>query len=428
MKKTIPSLYGGIFCAVCCLLWHIPAAASSAASSYTIAAATDLHYISPKLTDNGAAFTRVAESGDGKAVLWCEEITDTFLQEVISLHPDCLILTGDLSFNGEKQSHEDLAGKLMLVEEQQIPVYVLPGNHDLDYPYAASYAGDQITLTDRVSPEEFAKIYAPFGYEEAFSRDPASLSYAAVLAQEGENTPELWLLMIDVNMPDSPGELKEETLLWAKEILEMTKEAGALTAAASHQNLIAQNELFNYGYRMEQADPLLELYEAGPVLFNLSGHIHMQHCVFSSGGLPDLAGGALITAPNPFALLTVACDPQDEPEKPADGQTGPAAGSVRTTCTYQTRELDFPHREDALAFLRKNAVRQNSSEEISDEVLAYITDFYEKIIAGRADLFEWDEELYQQVCAVNTMFGYYMLTVRKEGMNDCTSLSWQPAV
>ena len=49
---------------------------------------------------------------------------------MLGLDNAALILSGDLSFNGEKTSHEELAGKLFKLQEQGIPVLVLPGNHD----------------------------------------------------------------------------------------------------------------------------------------------------------------------------------------------------------------------------------------------------------------------------------------------------------
>ena len=43
---------------------------------------------------------------------------------------DGLILSGDLTFNGEKKSHEELAEKFKKVEKSGAPVMVIPGNHD----------------------------------------------------------------------------------------------------------------------------------------------------------------------------------------------------------------------------------------------------------------------------------------------------------
>lgn len=70
---------------------------------------TDIHYLSPSLTDGGEAFTRMVEHGDGKLVNYVEEITDAALDEVVNQEPDVLILAGDLTLEGEKESHKGLA-------------------------------------------------------------------------------------------------------------------------------------------------------------------------------------------------------------------------------------------------------------------------------------------------------------------------------
>ena len=96
----------------------------------TIAVASDLHYLSPSLTDNGVLFQAVVSGGDGKLMLDVEAVTEAFAEQMIGERPDLLILCGDLSFNGERQSHLDLAAKLKRIEEAGVRVLVLPGNHD----------------------------------------------------------------------------------------------------------------------------------------------------------------------------------------------------------------------------------------------------------------------------------------------------------
>lgn len=49
----------------------------------TLFVASDLHYLSPELTDNGEYFNNLIENGDGKAMGFCEDITDAFIRQVI---------------------------------------------------------------------------------------------------------------------------------------------------------------------------------------------------------------------------------------------------------------------------------------------------------------------------------------------------------
>ena len=76
----------------------------------TAIVATDIHYLARSLTDGGSSFRYMVEHGDGKVVTYIEQIVDAFLEEVIAQKPDMLILSGDLTLDGEKKSHEELAG------------------------------------------------------------------------------------------------------------------------------------------------------------------------------------------------------------------------------------------------------------------------------------------------------------------------------
>ena len=56
----------------------------------TIWTATDIHYLSPELTDDGELFRKVIADGDAKLTEYSQEIVDEFLREVIEANPDAL--------------------------------------------------------------------------------------------------------------------------------------------------------------------------------------------------------------------------------------------------------------------------------------------------------------------------------------------------
>ena len=94
---------------------------------------------------------------------------------------------------------------------------MIPGNHDINKPDAGEYFGDQRTDVESVTSEEFREIYADFGYNEAKSGAPDSLSY---LVELNDTT---WLMMLDATVcePENEvyGEIKEGTLEWMEECL-----------------------------------------------------------------------------------------------------------------------------------------------------------------------------------------------------------------
>lgn len=103
--------------------------------------ATDLHYLAPELTDHGSFFEQFIEDGDGKSMKYSNELVDAFVNQVVEQKPDALILSGDLTFNGELLSHQALAKKLHRIRENDIPIFVIPGNHDLENPMALTFDG-----------------------------------------------------------------------------------------------------------------------------------------------------------------------------------------------------------------------------------------------------------------------------------------------
>lgn len=75
----------------------------------------------------------------------------------------------------------------------------------------ASFHGDGYSFVESINTLEFTELYHEFGFSEAIACDENSLSYITEL------TPELWLLMVDVNTLDSPGTVKRETLDWVEQ-------------------------------------------------------------------------------------------------------------------------------------------------------------------------------------------------------------------
>lgn len=253
--------------------------------------ATDLHYIAPTLTDNGALFTDLIEQGDGKVMAYSDALIEAFVAQVIAEKPDALILSGDLTFNGARESHEALSLRLARVRDAGIPVFVLPGNHDLNSSSAARFEGDGYTRVDGVTAGEFAALYHAFGFDGALSRDADSLSYVAALSDD------LRLLMLDVNTSAAPNAVLKGTLSWARRQLMQAQADGCRVVAVSHQNLIDHSGLLSSGFTIRNADALRRLYAVSPVLCNLSGHIHLQHMGQTDSGLWDIATSSLAVSP-----------------------------------------------------------------------------------------------------------------------------------
>ncbi len=240
-----------------------------------IVIASDIHYLAKELTDFGNAFSEMARNEDGKMVSYVWEITDAFLGEVIARRPQVLILSGDLTLNGEYVSHEALALQLKRVEEAGIPVVVIPGNHDINNSKASVYKGSSVVPGETTSPEQFARIYEDFGYSEAMSRDPYSLSYIYEL-RDGT-----WLLMLDSCQYEGSalvgGMIRTGTYEWIDTELEKAWNDDRRVIAVSHHNLLDESRIYEDDCTIEHSEDLQEKLSRWGVGLFLSGHLHVQH-------------------------------------------------------------------------------------------------------------------------------------------------------
>ena len=152
---------------------------------------SDLHYMAPALYEGSDLFLRVLRAGDGKLTQHGDALMAALRQEAVRQAPDALIVTGDLAFNGEKASHEALTEWFAGIEAEGVPVWVIPGNHDINVPTARRFDGDGWTYAPTVSPEEFRAIYRDYLPPEAQGA-PGSFSYPVKVDDR------LWVAMTDV--------------------------------------------------------------------------------------------------------------------------------------------------------------------------------------------------------------------------------------
>lgn len=365
--------------------------------------ATDLHYLSPELTDHGACFENTIENADGKTMEYCDEIVDAFVNDVITQKPDALVLSGDLTFNGEKISHETLAKKLKKVRNAGISVFVMPGNHDLDNIMAVSYEGDGYNRTDSVTAEEFSKIYRDFGYSKAYSRDEHSLSYIAKISSD------LCLLMVDVNASDIPGSVCDETLEWIEKQLVSAQKKGMRVISVSHQNLLQHTPLFSSGFVMYNNDKLTELLEKYNVICHFSGHLHTQHIAQSKNGFTEIVTSSMMVAPLQYGVLSL------------DGTKG----------QYSTRQVNVSSEieEYAKKFFWDTACRQaleelNSDEDINN-MASYFADINSAYFSGNMDTAEYDAELLDMWKDEHTFMSSYLQSMSVDSDKNYNEFSFE---
>ena len=275
---------------------------------HKIVIATDLHYLAEDLAGNrGSSFMAMVQSSDGRVLQYGWEVLDAFLDDMLEEQPELVVLSGDLTLYGEKESHEELAEKLSVLTENGIEVAVIPGNHDINHPNAAYYTASGMKKAETITAEEFAEIYADYGYLAADSRDDASLSYLYKLDDY------YWFLLLDSCQYDPVnqvgGMIQMETYRWIEEVLEESWEAGAQVISVSHHNLLDQSGVSREFYddcTIEHHEELLDLLSSYDVRLHFSGHLHVQHYMEDEEyGIYEIVNGSLVMAPCQYGMLQI---------------------------------------------------------------------------------------------------------------------------
>lgn len=264
---------------------------------------SDLHYVKEGGEIRGGALIPLNHTG---------EILEAFCLKMKEDRPDLLLLTGDLSENGDFKSHLEIAEQLRGLKELGIKVLVIPGNHDLK----------------KTTQEEFKSLYKDFGYIDDINvvgRDKASLSYMYALNNH------INILMIDVETSKEYMNISNASYRWIEKMLKYSKEQNKIVIAASHENILAHNKFFISKYKIKNSSKLVNLFNDYNVRVNLSGHMHVQHLSRSKGVL-DAAVGSISVYPNKYARMKV---------------------DIRGKMEYETREIEWKHKEESKEYFEK---------------------------------------------------------------------------
>lgn len=127
-----------------------------------IAVMSDLHYLSPDMIADTEDFEHAFNS-DRKLLKESSSVLHEMLERVRADKPDILLVSGDLTKDGEQECHAALAKQLQQLQ-QDIPglkIYVINGNHDIRNYNAKNFNtpdGKAVPAT-RTEPEDFKQIY-----------------------------------------------------------------------------------------------------------------------------------------------------------------------------------------------------------------------------------------------------------------------------
>lgn len=271
---------------------------------------SDVHYLSEQLMDDGWAIQNY-DRNSSKVVREVPAILQQVLNDYLDSDINILFISGDMTKDGEEQSHIDFVGKLKPLMDKGVRVFVVPGNHDINVPNPLKYEGDKTTPVKNVTPEEFAKIYAGCGYGDALKRDANSLSYVAEL------NPSTWLLAIDsnryreyTNNTISGGKISAGTEQWITETLNEAKDENIQVIGMMHHGLvehIMMQDTFFGEYIVEDWKRLAPKFADLGMKAVFTGHFHANDITeyISSAGnkIYDIETGSLVAYAFPYRFV-----------------------------------------------------------------------------------------------------------------------------
>jgi quercetin dioxygenase-like cupin family protein/UDP-2,3-diacylglucosamine pyrophosphatase LpxH len=260
---------------------------------------TDIHFMDPSLLiKEDTAFEKRMQSSrtllkESPAIL--DATVDRFIKEKVNL----VLITGDMTKDGEFASHKGVIQRLDKLAKNGIKVLVVPGNHDVDNKQAYSYDGDKTTPVRNATASDFINLYSDFGFKDALAKDSFSLSYIS------EPLPGLRVISFD----DCNSINKPETKSWLFRQLDSAKVSGKKVICMMHRNVV---EHFDYegtftNYMTNDfAGIQQKMLETG-VSMVFTGHFHASDiamCESTEGKkLYDIETGSLSAYPSPYRLI-----------------------------------------------------------------------------------------------------------------------------
>lgn len=280
-----------------------------------LAVISDVHLMAPSLLQKeGKAFDNYI-ANDRKMLVESSELLDSVSKHLIAYQPRIIFITGDLTKDGERISHQLLVDRyLKPLKAQGIRIYVVPGNHDVNNPHAKVYNGDNAQRTTTVSTKDFTHIYNEYGYGEALATDPNSLSYVVQLDDKTR------LIAVDAcryednnfdkDICVTAGRIKPQTMDFIQAEAQKAHKLGMNVIMMMHHGIVShfkwQDKIMKEYLVNNWKKDAKRLAQMG-IKVCFTGHFHAQD-ISNKYGLTDIETGSTVSYPHPYRLIDVDTD------------------------------------------------------------------------------------------------------------------------
>ena len=292
-----------------------------------IAVMSDLHYLSPDMIADTEDFEHAFNS-DRKLLKESSSVLHEMLERVRADKPDILLVSGDLTKDGEQECHAALAKQLQQLQ-QDVPglkIYVINGNHDIRNYNAKNFntADGKAVPATRTEPEDFKRIY-DFVYSDptvlatftpAEGNKAGGLSYVArpvegltVIAMDtcrysSDNT------SIGDDEHETSGAISADLEKWVIEQTAAAKARGDLVIGLEHHGLVPHFDVqptILPMYLVNGYERIAQEYADAGMSVVFTGHMHavdIAAMTTAAGNtFYDIETGSALTYPCPIRFV-----------------------------------------------------------------------------------------------------------------------------
>lgn len=224
---------------------------------------------------------------------------------------DNVLIAGDLTFNGEKESHLEFIKLLNELKASGKNVYVITADHDFKKDGDSCFAFDE---NGRSSPqstkrEELYDLYYEFGFKDALAVDKKHLSY---VSQIGEGV--RLLALNNDGADDGQRRFDEEQIKWIKEQAKKAREDGQIMFAMNHYPLLSGQPIFSIvpSAVQKESDVVTTMLADEGVHLVFTGHMHNQSInekITDRGNkIYDVCTGSIIADPAIIRHVTITSE------------------------------------------------------------------------------------------------------------------------
>lgn len=304
-------------------------------STLKIAVMSDSHYLSPTMIRAGEDYTNDLNS-DRKMLSESSAIIDKMLETVEQDAPDVLLISGDLTKDGELECHEGMAEKLKALQKKLpgLKIYVVPGNHDIRNSNGKNFntADGKAVAATRTHPEDFKRVYDFIYSDETViatftppeGKEAGGLSYVARPA-EGYTVIAMDTCRYSADNTESgkdehetSGAISAELEQWVIEQAAAAKARGDVVIGLEHHGLVehfSMESTLMPMYLVKNYDRIATEYADAGMNVVFTGHMHASDisALTTENGntLYDIETGSALTYPSPMRFVEIRKNAQN---------------------------------------------------------------------------------------------------------------------